>query len=111
MSSTYFPIPNLILLRAGGCGLDMAREALAVTKACDACLTRRRHRVDWALKVGACSNALTVQFAESRVALAVIEACIASLAGDTNGVGGTLEVAGTGVDGRLGRRLDWCLGR
>jgi hypothetical protein len=111
MSTTYFPIlSNLILLDAGSCGLDMAREALAIAEASDACLTWSGNRVDGALEVGAGCDAFAVQFAVTRVALAVIEASVASLAGDTNRVVGTLEVAGAGVDGRLGRRFDRCLG-
>jgi hypothetical protein len=112
MSTTYFPIlSNLILLDAGSCGFDVAREAQAVAEASDASLTGCGNRVDWALKVGAGCDAFTVQFAVTRVALAVIKASVASLAGDANRVCGTLEIAGASVHGCLGRRVDGCLGR
>jgi hypothetical protein len=91
--------------------LDKARAALAVIKSVDTSLTRHRDRVDGAFEVGAGWDAFAVQFVVSMVALAIIKASVAGLAGDTNRVCGTLEVAGAGVDRRLGRRLEGRLGR
>jgi hypothetical protein len=91
--------------------LDKAWAALAVVKAVNARLARHGDRVEGAFKVGAGWDTFTVQLVESMVALAIIKASVAGLAGDANRVVGTLEVAGAGVDWRLGRWLDGRLGR